>query len=55
MLNTPGSTYLDTARLQTDVAPLVFVDDTFAQKGMAINLFVRDMPRLSVGTPAGTG
>jgi hypothetical protein len=28
------------------VAPLVFVDDTFALKGgTAINLFVRDMPR----------
>ena len=33
----------------TRVAPLVFVDDTFALKGgTAINLFVRDMPRLSV-------
>ncbi|UHD15034.1 nucleotidyl transferase AbiEii/AbiGii toxin family protein [Thiocapsa bogorovii] len=41
--------YLDTARLLTQVAPLVFVDDTFALKGgAAINLFVRDMPRLSV-------
>jgi len=41
--------YLDTARLLTRVAPLVFVDDTFALKGgTAINLFVRDMPRLSV-------
>jgi predicted nucleotidyltransferase component of viral defense system len=31
------------------VAPLVFVDETFALKGgTAINLFVRDMPRLSV-------
>jgi len=31
------------------VAPLVFVDDTFALKGgTAINLFVREMPRLSV-------
>ncbi|MDM0017063.1 nucleotidyl transferase AbiEii/AbiGii toxin family protein [Variovorax sp. J22R187] len=30
-------------------APQVFVDDTFALKGgTAINLFVRDMPRLSV-------
>lgn len=29
--------------------PQVFVDDTFALKGgTAINLFVRDMPRLSV-------
>ena len=42
-------TYLDTARLLTRVAPLVFVEDTFALKGgTAINLFVRDMPRLSV-------
>ena len=41
--------YLDTARLLTQVAPLVFTDDTFALKGgTAINLFVRDMPRLSV-------
>jgi len=41
--------YLATARLLTQVAPLVFVDDTFALKGgTAINLFVRDMPRLSV-------
>jgi predicted nucleotidyltransferase component of viral defense system len=41
--------HLDTARLLTRVAPLVFVDDTFALKGgSAINLFVRDMPRLSV-------
>lgn len=41
--------YLDTARLLTQVAPLVFVDGTFALKGgTAINLFVRDMPRLSV-------
>ena len=40
---------LDTARLLTQVAPFVFVDDTFALKGgTAINLFVRDMPRLSV-------
>lgn len=41
--------YLDTARLLTQVAPLVFTDDLFALKGgTAINLFVRDMPRLSV-------
>lgn len=41
-----NQTYLDTARLLTQVAPLVFVDDTFALKGgTAINLFVRDMPR----------
>lgn len=44
-----NQTYLNTARLLTRVAPLVFVDDTFALKGgTAINLFVRDMPRLSV-------
>ena len=44
-----NQTYLDTARLLTQVAPLVFVDDTFALKGgTAINLFVRNMPRLSV-------
>lgn len=40
---------LDSARLLTRVVPLVLVDDTFALKGgTAINLFVRDMPRLSV-------
>ena len=44
-----NQTYLDTARLLTQVAPLVFADDTFALKGgAAINLFVPDMPRLSV-------
>lgn len=44
-----NQTYLDTARLLTQVAPLIFVDDTFALKGgTAINLFIRDMPRLSV-------
>lgn len=41
--------YLDSARLLTRVAPLVFADDTFALKGgTAINLFIREMPRLSV-------
>jgi predicted nucleotidyltransferase component of viral defense system len=41
--------YLDTARLLTQIAPLVFADAVFALKGgAAINLFVRDMPRLSV-------
>jgi predicted nucleotidyltransferase component of viral defense system len=41
--------YLKTARLLTQVAPFVLADDTFALKGgTAINLFVRDMPRLSV-------
>jgi predicted nucleotidyltransferase component of viral defense system len=46
---TVNQVYLDTARLLTQVAPLVFVDNVFALKGgTAINLFVRDMPRLSV-------
>jgi len=41
--------YLETARLLIQVAPLVFVDDHFGLKGgTAINLFLRDMPRLSV-------
>ncbi|HYU69852.1 MAG TPA: nucleotidyl transferase AbiEii/AbiGii toxin family protein [Burkholderiales bacterium] len=41
--------FIDTARLLTQVAPLVFADKVFALKGgTAINLFVRDMPRLSV-------
>ena len=41
--------YLDTARLLIQVAPLVFADGTFALKGgTAINLFIRDVPRLSV-------
>lgn len=44
-----NQTYFDTARLLTQVAPLVFVDDTFALTGgTAISLFIRDMPRLSV-------
>ena len=41
--------YLDSARLLTQVAPVVFVDAGLALKGgTAINLFIRDMPRLSV-------
>ena len=44
-----NQTYLDTARLLTQIAPLVLVDGTFALKGgTAINLFIREMPRLSV-------
>ena len=44
-----NQTYLDTARLLIQIAPIVFADDTFALKGgTAINLFIRDMPRLSV-------
>ena len=39
-------TYLDTARLLTRVAPLVFVDDTFALKGgTAIDLSTSRMSR----------
>lgn len=41
--------YLDTARLMIQAAPPVFVGDVFALKGgTAINLFIREMPRLSV-------
>jgi len=41
--------YIDTVRLLLRVAPDVFSGDLFAMKGgTAINLFVRDMPRLSV-------
>ncbi len=41
--------YADTVRLLLTVAPDVFANDIFAMKGgTAINLFVRDMPRLSV-------
>jgi hypothetical protein len=41
--------YLETARLLIEVAPHVFLDDQFGLKGgTAINLFLRDMPRLSV-------
>jgi predicted nucleotidyltransferase component of viral defense system len=41
--------YLDTARMMVEVAPLVFTDERLALKGgTAINLFLRDMPRLSV-------
>ena len=41
--------YADTVRLLLTVAPEIFRSDIFAMKGgTAINLFVRDMPRLSV-------
>ncbi len=41
--------YLNTARLLTQVAPIVLRNEVFALKGgTAINLFIRDMPRLSV-------
>lgn len=42
--------YLDIVRLLIDVAPAVFASPRFAMKGgTAINLFVQDLPRLSVG------
>ena len=42
-------TYADTVRLLLTVAPDVFVNDSFALKGgTALNLFLHDMPRLSV-------
>jgi predicted nucleotidyltransferase component of viral defense system len=41
--------YADTVRLLLRVAPDVFANQIFAMKGgTAINLFLRDMPRLSV-------
>jgi hypothetical protein len=41
--------YLDSVRLLLDVAPALFRTPIFALKGgTAINLFLRDMPRLSV-------
>ena len=41
--------YADTVRLLLVAAPEIFDNDIFAMKGgTAINLFVRDMPRLSV-------
>lgn len=41
--------YIDTVRLLLDIAPAVFEPPRFAMKGgTALNLFVQDMPRLSV-------
>jgi hypothetical protein len=41
--------YLDTARFIVQVAPFVFADGLFALKdGTAINLFLRDLPRLFI-------
>ena len=41
--------YADTVRLLLNVAPEVFNNNIFAMKGgTAINLFLQDMPRLSV-------
>jgi predicted nucleotidyltransferase component of viral defense system len=42
-------TYADTVRLLLTIAPEVFANDIFVMKGgTAINLFVQNMPRLSV-------
>ena len=42
-------TYLATARFLANIAPVVFESGVFALKGgTAINLFLREMPRLSV-------
>ena len=44
-----NESYLNAVRLLLAVAPAVFREPLFALKGgTAINLFVRDMPRLSV-------
>lgn len=44
-----NQTYIETARMMVQVAPLVFTDERLALKGgTAINLFLRNMPRLSV-------
>ena len=41
--------YLEVARLMAQIARSVFADGVFALKGgTAINLFMRDLPRLSV-------
>lgn len=45
----PGDAYYQQVKLLVDVLPLVAEEKCFALKGgTAINLFVRDMPRLSV-------
>lgn len=42
-------TYVDTVRLMLAIAPIVFDTPRFAMKGgTALNLFLHDMPRLSV-------
>jgi len=44
-----NETYVRTVRLLLDIAPAVFVNPIFAMKGgTALNLFLQDMPRLSV-------
>ena len=41
--------YVRTVRLLLDIAPAVFVNPVLAMKGgTALNLFLQDMPRLSV-------
>jgi predicted nucleotidyltransferase component of viral defense system len=41
--------YIQTVRLLLDIAPAIFTSSVFAMKGgTALNLFVQDMPRLSV-------
>ncbi|WP_257015129.1 MULTISPECIES: nucleotidyl transferase AbiEii/AbiGii toxin family protein [unclassified Variovorax] len=41
--------YIDTVRLLIDIAPTIFSSSRFAMKGgTTLNLFVQDMPRLSV-------
>lgn len=43
--------YLATARLLTEIAPVVLESGIFALKGgTAINLFLREMPRLSAAS-----
>lgn len=45
--------YIDTVRLLLSVVPNIFKNEIFAMKGgTAINLFVQDMPRLSVDIDA---
>jgi len=45
--------YTETVRLLIDIAPTIFRSGDFAMKGgTAINLFVQDMPRLSVDIDA---
>ena len=44
-----NSGYLDVVRLLVRVAPVIFAEPGYALKGgTAINLFVRDLPRLSL-------
>ena len=44
-----NQTYIETVRLLLDIAPVIFEEPAFALKGgTALNLFVQDLPRLSV-------